>query len=486
MSNAKTKRREPGQRRSAAPPAQRATGLPGGGSVSKNPKNAAATTKPKTANWRMVRQSFLMTNEHLSERPFSLRISVSSASLRYPFPSLLSPLATSPHRSDSRTVIPSAARNLSFSLCALCVLRVLCVNSFSSFELSTFNFQPLYLRFSILCGLCVKLLLPRRRRFPRFFAVALRHSLVIRCRLFQQFLSRFHLRSRRVLCRLVSLCPRLAFARHSPLVTRHFPRRRKSLIAPQRLPCQRLELLQARQLLQVAQSKPHQKFLRCLVQNRPPHHFFAPRRGNQVLVQERADHSRSIHSANLRNFRRSHRLLVRNHRQSLQRRHRKPQRRPQTLDKPPHHVMLLRLGEQFVPASYPANLDPARFGSITCHQLVQRSLHRQLLFPEGLRQLLNRSRLIRRINDPFQRRFSLFVSHRQGLQFRFVGLRLRFDFGRSSLTAWPPRPVAFGLPFQEPVFSGARVTHCRIVIARLTANSAIPLRALAYLPAQLP
>src|SRR6266704_1380220 len=128
-----------------------------------------------------------------------------------------SPLATSPHRSVSRTVIPSEARNLSFPLCALCVLRVLCVNSFSSFELSTFNFQPLYLRFSILCDLCVKFLLPRRGCFPRFFTVGLRHSFIVRRRLFQQLFARFHLRSRRVLCRLVSLCPRLAFARHSPL-----------------------------------------------------------------------------------------------------------------------------------------------------------------------------------------------------------------------------------------------------------------------------
>jgi hypothetical protein len=100
--------------------------------------------------------------------------------------------------------------------------------------------------------------------------------------------------------------------------------------------------------------------------------------------------------------------------------------------------------------------------------------------------LLNRCRLIRCIDNRFERRFSFFVCHEQGLQFRFVGLQLRFDFGRSSLTAWPPGPVAFGLPFQEPVCYRARVTHCRIVIARLTANSAIPLRALAYLPTQLP
>src|SRR5216684_3334551 len=358
MSNAKTKRREPGQRRSEAPPAQRATGLPGGGSVSKNPKNAAATTKPKTANWRMVRQSFLMTNEHLSERPFSLRISVSSASLRYPFPSLLSPLATSPHRSVSRTVISSAARNLSFPLCALCVLRVLCVNSFSSFELSTFNFQPLYLRFSILCDLCVKFLLPRRRRFPRFLTVALRHSLVIRSGLFQQFLSRFHLRSRRVLCRR---------ARNIRFVRQPILNGRKSLITPQRLSRQRLELLQARQLLQIAQSEPHQEFLRCLVQNRPPHHFLPSRRGNQVFVQQRADHPRSVYPAYLRNLRRRHRLLVRDYRQRLQRRHGQPQRRPQALDEPPHHVVVLWLGVHFVSARHRANFDSALFCRIARH-----------------------------------------------------------------------------------------------------------------------
>src|SRR5713226_10086880 len=73
--------------------------------------------------------------------------------------------------------------------------------------------------------------------------------------------------------------------------------------------------------------------------------------------------------------------------------------------------MLLRLGEQFVPASYPANLDPAFFRRVTRHQLIQRSLHRQLFLAERLSQLLDRRRLIRRINYRFQRRFSLFVSH---------------------------------------------------------------------------
>src|SRR5438477_766639 len=253
--------------------------------------------------------------------------------------------------------------------------------------------------------------LPRRRRLLRFAAFSLRHSLIIRGRLFQQVFSRFHLRTRRVSAR--GARPRLcgSSARHSPLVTRHFPH-----IAPQRFPRQRLKLLQARQLFQVAQSKSHQKFFRRLIQNRPPHHFLATCRRNQVLVQESTDYSRSIHTANLGNFRRSHRLLVGNHRQRLQSRHRQPQRRPQALNKSPHHVMLLRLGINFVPTRHSANFDPAFFASVARHQLIQRSLHRQLFFAERFRQLLDRRRLIRRINNRFQRRFSLFIRHSvQGL-----------------------------------------------------------------------
>src|SRR5229473_1465942 len=234
------------------------------------------------------------------------------------------------------------------------------------------------------------LLFPRRCGFLSHVARRFRHPLIIRRRLLQQFFSRFDIR----------------------LVRRSILRWRKSLIAPQRLSRQRLKLLQARQLLQIAQSKPHQKLFRRLVQNRPPHHFLPSGRGNQVLIQQRADHPRSIHPANLRNLRRSHRLLVSNHRQSLQRRHGQPQRRPQTLDKPPHHIMLLRLRIKFVPARHRAHFDPPRFGSVAGHQLVQRSLHRQLLLPQRLRQLLDRSRLIRRINNRFQRRFSLFVRHK--------------------------------------------------------------------------
>src|SRR6266850_1618037 len=130
-----------------------------------------------------------------------------------------------------------------------------------------------------------------------------------------------------------------------------------------------------------------------------------------MLVQQRADHPRRIHPADLGNLRRSHRLLIRNHRQCLERWHRETQRRPQALDESPHHVMLLRLGKQFVPARHLADLDPALLARVARHQLIQRSLHRQFLFPQRPRQLLDRRRLIRRINNRFQCRSSLFVSH---------------------------------------------------------------------------
>src|SRR5690348_10608136 len=130
-----------------------------------------------------------------------------------------------------------------------------------------------------------------------------------------------------------------------------------------------------------------------------------------MLFEQRADHSRSIHSANLRNFRRRYRLLVRNNGQRLQRWHRQPQRRPQALDEPPHHVMLLRLGVHLVPARHRANLDPPLFRRVTRHQFIERRLHGQFFFAKRLRQLLDCRRLIRRVNNRFQRRFSLFIRH---------------------------------------------------------------------------
>src|SRR5216683_7382608 len=283
------------------------------------------------------------------------------------------------------------------------------------------------------------LLFPRGCRFWRFLTLIFRHPLIIRRRLLQQFLPCLHHRK----VRRGGACPtrsvnigRLPDAR---LVRRSILRWRKPLIAPQRLPRQRLKLLQARQLLQIAQSKPHQKLFRRLVQNRPPHHFLPSGRGNQVLIQQRADHPRSVHPANLRNLRRSHRLLVSNHRQRLQRRHRKPQRRPQALDEPPHHIMLLRLRIQLVTARHRANLDPPLFRSIASHQLIQRSLHHQLFLAQRLSQLLDRSRLIRRINNRFECRFSLFVSHALFSSLRILCVKLSYFFSRHSrlLTCTP-------------------------------------------------
>src|SRR5258708_235864 len=119
---------------------------------------------------------------------------------------------------------------------------------------------PLYLVFS----------LSRRRGLLRFAALPLRHSFIVRRRLFQQFLPRFHRRQIRG-CSVCFTALRRS-SRDARLVSQRILRRRKSLVAPQRFPRQRLKLLQTRQLLQIAQPEPHQKFLRRLVQNRPPHH----------------------------------------------------------------------------------------------------------------------------------------------------------------------------------------------------------------------
>src|SRR5258708_39923183 len=147
--------------------------------------------------------------------------------------------------------------------------------------------------------------------------------------------------------------------------------------------------------------------------------------------------------------------------------------------------MLVWFAEQFVDVSLPATLDPALSLRVTRHQLLERSLARQLLFPEDLCQLLDRSRLIRRINYRFKCGFSLFVCHRQGLQFRFVGLQLGLENGRSSNASGPPVFEPFLFRSRNRCFS-ARVTQNGIRIARLTTNSAISLRALAYLSTLLP
>jgi len=73
--------------------------------------------------------------------------------------------------------------------------------------------------------------------------------------------------------------------------------------------------------------------------------------------------------------------------------------------------MLLRLGVQFVPAGHRPNLDPALFARVTRHQLIERSLHNKLLFAKCLGQLLDGRRLIRRIDNRFQRSSSLFIGH---------------------------------------------------------------------------
>src|SRR5690348_10651518 len=105
---------------------------------------------------------------------------------------------------------------------------------------------------------------------------------------------------RRVAVRVIACSRRLLACHGGPLFARHF---RNAFVAAQRFSRERFKLFQARQLFQIAQPEPHQKFLRRLIKYRAPNHFLASRRRNQPLVQERADHPRGIHSANLRNLR---------------------------------------------------------------------------------------------------------------------------------------------------------------------------------------
>src|SRR5689334_8408580 len=192
-----------------------------------------------------------------------------------------------------------------------------------------------------------------------------------------------------------------------------------------------------------------------------------------MLVQQRADHSGSVHAANLRNFRRRHRLLVRNHRQRLERRHGQTQRRPQALDEPAYHIVLLRLRVHLVPARHRANLDPALFDRITRHQFIQRRLHRQLFFAQRLGQLLDRRRLVGRVNNRFQRRFPFFVIHSDSL------IPIPYLYSSSTIRNAPCSSNATSklLPFfttiSPNIFSCTSSTACSFTISSTARNATI-------------
>src|SRR5437016_5366286 len=176
-----------------------------------------------------------------------------------------------------------------------------------------------------------------------------------------------------------------------------------AVIRAQRFAGQRLELFEARQLVDIAEPEAHQKILRRAIKNRPAHHRFATRRGDQALLQQSFDHASAIYAANLLNFRLRHGLLVSDDRERLERRHGQPQRRSQALDEPAHQIVVLRLGVNAIAARNRANLHATLVGRVARHQLIEHRAHDVFLFAQNARELFEGGRLVGCIDDGFER-----------------------------------------------------------------------------------
>src|ERR1700687_250058 len=205
---------------------------------------------------------------------------------------------------------------------------------------------------------------------------------------------------------------------------------RDAFVAAQGFASEGLQLLEAGQLVEIAQAEAHQKFFRCFVQNLPADDFFAARGGDQALVEQRFQHAGRVHAADFADFRRRDRLLVGDDRERFERGHGKAQRRTQALDEAAHYVVMLRLGIHLVAAGDAAHFDAAFIGRVAGHQFVERGLHYELFLVERGGELLYRGRLVRRVDDRFQCCFAFFVGHLSTAPAKLVILRLSDEDSR--------------------------------------------------------
>ena len=87
-------------------------------------------------------------------------------------------------------------------------------------------------------------------------------------------------------------------------------------------------VLDLRQVGQIVQAEAIEELARGAVQKRAADHLLAADDLDQMPFDQRAEHAGRVDAANLGNLRRGHRLLVGDHRQRLERRHRQLLRRP--------------------------------------------------------------------------------------------------------------------------------------------------------------
>jgi len=112
------------------------------------------------------------------------------------------------------------------------------------------------------------------------------------------------------------------------------------------------EFLERWQLAQVLQPELDQKLPGGLVKDRPADDVLAPRRRDQLTVQQRLQNAGALHAPDGHDFGRRDGLLVGDHGQGLQRRQRELERRLEALDEAADGLVVLRLSGHFEAAGH--------------------------------------------------------------------------------------------------------------------------------------
>src|SRR5579859_2588416 len=171
-----------------------------------------------------------------------------------------------------------------------------------------------------------------------------------------------------------------------------------------------LEFLERRQLAQVLQAELHHKLAGGLVENRLADDVLAAGGGDELAVEQRLEHARALHAADLEDFWGGDGLLIGDDRQGLERRQRKLQQRAEALDELANALVVLGFGGHLVAARHFADgysvLGPVEFR----HQIFEQLLDPLARFAERAGNLFGGKRLLGHIDDGFEHRLELHVT----------------------------------------------------------------------------
>jgi len=171
------------------------------------------------------------------------------------------------------------------------------------------------------------------------------------------------------------------------------------------------KLFQARQLIEIREAEAHQEILGRAIHDRASQDGLAPGGHDESLLEKCFDDARHVDAANLLNLRPGSRLAVRDHCERFERGHRQAQRRAQALDEAANHFMMLRLGVKPVAPRDRADLDAAIIRRVRRDHFVQRRAHDHFFLANRSRDLLERSWLVRGVDDGLEGAFHFRWSH---------------------------------------------------------------------------